>query len=89
MEILKKDITAAPATCTCVMVEIPNMIKDSPVKSYTEKELCPVCKAIQVSNGQVANERISEQEKEMKIRQEMDRIVRTEAIANLKARGEL
>jgi len=89
MEILKKDVTTAPAGCTCEMVELKNQIKDSKVTSWTEKSVCPVCKSLQASAAIAANEQKAEQDKEMKIRVEMDAITRAQAIINLKARGEL
>lgn len=85
--VLKKDVTNAPAGCTCEMVLIENQIKDSPVKSYTEKSVCPVCKALQAEQAKAAEEQRAEQGKEMLIRTEMDAIQRAEAIASLKAKG--
>ena len=87
MAILKANVTTAPAGCTCEMVELKNAVKDSPVKSYTEKSVCAVCKAIQVDNAKAAAEQQAERDKEMMIRIEMDALQRAEAVASLKAKG--
>ena len=87
MAIFKRDVTNAPANCTCEMQELKNQIKDSKVTSWTEKSVCPVCKALQASAAIAANEQKAEQDKELLIRQEMDAIQRAEAIAALKAKG--
>ena len=47
--IYKKDITGAPENCTCTMIEIPNNVEGSSVKSYSLDTECSVCVALRES----------------------------------------
>ena len=47
--IYKKDITGAPENCTCTMIEIPNNVEGSSVKSYSLDTECSICVALRES----------------------------------------
>jgi hypothetical protein len=47
--IYKRDITGAPENCTCTMIEIPNNVEGSSVKSYSLDTECSICVSLRES----------------------------------------
>lgn len=74
--------------CDCEYEEIQNKV-NSGIKGYVKVKECDSCKIKREADAQLSNDRIVEQERELKIRQEMDNILRTQAIENLQNREEL
>lgn len=51
--IYKRDITNAPENCTCTMLEIPNNVEGSGIKSYSLENECEICSALRISQQEI------------------------------------
>lgn len=73
--------------CDCLFEESGKGI--GKVKGYIKVSECNDCKIKRENNAIIAEQNKLESEKEMKIQEEMQRILREQAIKNLVDRGEI